>query len=283
MRSEWQGTVNRVISVASIAMLFCAAARADAPVEKYHVTFGPGLRTALRGTIGVLTISAHRHDTAAVLKVYAEFGVKPIRRGAPKTASPGLPSAPDTWIASAGPREQPLGGSIVGVSNGTIPVSNFGYYPPPGPYAVDEYRYPITARQGRYLQIVIDPIDNRRRWLDPEEVEKDFRARVVMFDSLATVGPGEIFLDVFRFTPDRRCRLYNAPSPDADFKVISEADTAGYLLSVLEVRGGFARVGNYIVNYENQPEAPKVVPLGWVRIWDDEGVLLVWIENVDLC
>jgi hypothetical protein len=37
------------------------------------------------------------------------------------------------------------------------------------------------------------------------------------------------------------------------------------------------------VNFENQLEAPKIVPLGWVRIWDDDGVLLIWIKNEDLC
>ncbi len=283
MSSRWQGTITRIISAASIAVLFGAVARADSPREKYHAAFGPELRTALKGTIGVLTISALRPDTAAVLKVYSEFGIEPRLRGAAKTTSVGQPSPPDTSDAPAVPEERPGNGYAIGVLNGTIPVSNFGYYPPFEPYAVDEYRYPITARRGRYLQIVIDPVDNRRRWLDPKEVEKDFRTRVVMFESLAAVAPGEYFLDVFRFTPDWKCRLYKTPSPDADFRLISETDTAGYLLSVLEVRCGFARVGNYIVNIDNQLEAPKIVPLGWVRIWDDDGVLLIWIKNEDLC
>jgi len=283
MRSEWQGSATRIISAAGIAVLFGAVARADSPREKYHAAFGPELRTALKGTIGVLTISALRPDTTAVLKVYSEFGIAPIRRRAPKTTSPGQPSPPDTSVAPAVPEERPGNGYVVGVLNGTIPVSNFGYYPPFEPYAVDEYRYPITARRGRYLQIVTDPVDNRRRWLDPEEVQRNFRVKVVMLDSLAAVSPGELFLDVFRFTPDRKCRLYKTPSPDADFRLISETDTAGYLLSILEVRGGFARVGNYVVNLVNQLETPKIVPLGWVRIWDDEGVLLIWIKNEDLC
>ena len=283
MSSRWQGTITRIISAASIAVLFGAVARADSPREKYHAAFGPELRNALKGTIGVLTISALRPDTAAVLKVYSEFGIEPRLRGAANTTGDGQPNPSDTSVAPAVPEERPADGHIIGVLNGTIPVSNFGYYPPFEPYAVDEYRYPITARQGRYLQIALDPIDNRRRWLDPKEVEKDFRTRVVMFESLAAVAPGELFLDVFRFTPDRKCRLYKTPSPDADFKLISEGDTPGYLLSVLEVRGGFARVGNYIVNIDNQLEAPKIVPLGWVRIWDDEGVPFVWIKNEDLC
>jgi hypothetical protein len=283
MRSEWQRPITSTISAAGIAMLFCAVARADSPREKYHVAFGPELRTALKGTIGVLTISALRPDTAAVLKVYSEFGIAPRRRGAAKTTSPEQPSPPDTSVAPSVPEERPGNGYVIGVLNGTIPVSNFGYYPPFEPYAVDEYRYPITARQGRYLQIVIDPVDSRRRWLDPVEVAKDFRVKAVMLDSLAAVSPGELFLDVFRFTPDRKCRLYKTPSPDADFRLISEADTAGYLLSVLEVRGDFARVGSYIVNIDNQLEAPKIVPLGWVRIWDEDGVPLIWIKNEDLC
>jgi hypothetical protein len=283
MRGKWQGTVTKMISAGSIALLFCSPARADSPREKYHAAFGPELRTALQGTVGVLTISALRPDTAAVLKVYSEFVIAPSRRRAAETTSAEQRSPSDTSVAPAVPEERPGDGYVIGVLNGTIPVSNFGYYPPFEPYAVDEYRYPITARKGRYLQIVIDPVDNRRRWLDPEEVEKDFRARVVMFESLAAVAPGEIFLDVFRFTLDRKCRLYRTPNPDADFKLMSEEDTPGYLLSVLEVRGGFARVGNYIVNIDNQLEAPKIVPLGWVRIWDDEGVPLIWIKNEDQC
>jgi hypothetical protein len=283
MSSKWQGSITRIISAASIAVLFGAVARADSPREKYHAAFGPELRTALKGTIGALTISALRSDTAAVLKVYSECGLEPGRPLAPKTISPGQPSPRDTSVAPAVPEERPGNGYVIGVLNGTIPVSNFGYYPPFEPYAVDEYRYPITARQGRYLQLVIDPVDSRRRWLDLEEVEKDFQTRVVMFESLAAVAPGELFLDVFRFTPDRKCRLYKTPSPDADFKLMSEGDTPGYLLSVLEVRGGFARVGNYIVNIDNQLDAPRIVPLGWVRIWDDEGVPLIWIKNEDRC
>lgn len=24
-------------------------------------------------------------------------------------------------------------------------------------------------------------------------------------------------------------------------------------------------------------------PIGWIRIWDDEGMLLIWFYDVDLC
>jgi len=270
MRSERKRSITGVISVVSIATLLCAVENADAPWEKYHVTYGKELRTALQGTMGVLTISNGVGKLGTRLQTYYRTSVH--RRDQAR--------GPEGQVDRFEPYRK------LNVLAATIPVSNYGYHPPIGGVVADDvcgYRYPIVERCSSYLNIVYDPVENWRAWVDLRDLKQDFFTQVVMLDSLAAVGPGEFFLDVFRFTPDRKCRLYKTPSPDADFRVISEQDTAGYLLTVLEVRGGFARVGNYIENFENQLEAPKIVPLGWVRIWDDDGVLLIWIKNEDLC
>jgi len=270
MRSERKGTTTRVIPVISIAMLFCAAENPDAPWEKYHVTYGKELRTALQGTIGVLTIGNGVGKPGTQLQTYYRTSVH--RRD--------QAGEPEGQADQFEPQRK------LGLLAATIPVSNYGYHPPMGGLPIDDvysYRYPIVERCSSFLNIVYDPVENWRAWVDLRDVEQDFFTQAVMLDSLAAAEPGSLFLDVFRFTPDRKCRLYKAPSLDADFRVISEQDTAEYLLTVLEVRGGFARVGNYITNPENQIEAPKIVPLGWVRIWDDDGVLLIWVKNEDLC
>jgi hypothetical protein len=103
----------------------------------------------------------------------------------------------------------------------------------------------------------------------------------VMFDSL--FADKEDFVDIFRFTNNGECRLYDAPVGDAGFKVISKDSIGGALLRVLEVRGEFAHIATFSIDYENQMEEPKIVPLGWIRIRDDDGVPLIWIYGVDLC
>jgi hypothetical protein len=241
------------IIIGTMSLLVALPLFADTPRDRYHVTYGPELRTALNGTIGVLTLTTLRFDTAAELKVYSN--------------------------SPTGPGERPDGPSRLGVLNATTPISNYGYYPPFGPYAVDAYRYPVTARQGRYLQIVIDPIENQRRWLDMEEVEKDFRTSVVLFDSLAS--DRNDFVEVFRFAYGGECRLYKAPADDAGFKTITKDSIGNALLRVIEVRGGFAHIATFRVDY--QLDKPIIVPLGWIRIRDDDGAPLIWIYGEDSC
>ena len=251
-----------------MAMFFCAVARADAPWERYHVTYGRELRASLKDAVGVLTISSRDADTVPVLTAYERLGVKP-RFVPPNT----LVESPDTGGYPLNPRR-------LGVLNATIPVSNFDYVVPMSPLSVSGYRYPIVGRRDRFVQIVYNPIENWRGWVSLDSLEMSFNTEVVIFDSMTLFKPNETpryFLDLFQLTPDEKCKLYEGPRLDTTFTVLARPGRSTPLLVPLEVRNGFVRVGEY------QIEPPRVTPLGWVRIRDEEDVPLIWIIYIDTC
>jgi hypothetical protein len=251
-----------------LAVVCYGLARADTPLESYHVTYGREIRASLKDAVGVLTISSRDADTVPVLTAYERLGVKP-RFVPPNT----LVESPDTGGYALHPRR-------LGVLNATIPVSNFDYVVPISPLSVSGYRYPIVERHDRFVQIVYNPIENRRGWVSLDSLNKGFHTEVVVFDSMALFKPGETpryFLDLFQLIPDRKCRLYEAPRLDTAFTIFAQPERETPLLVPIEVRNGFVRVGKY------QTEPPKVTPLGWVRIRDDEGVPLIWIIYIDTC
>jgi hypothetical protein len=167
------------MSAVAMAMFLCAIARADAPWERYHVTYGGEVRAALKGTTGVLTISSRDAETVPVLTAYERLGVKP--RFVP----------PSTLIQSLDTGSYPLNPRRLGVLNATIPVSNFDYVVPVSPLSVSGYRYPIAGRHDRFVQIVYNPIENWRGWVSLDSLEISFNTEVVIFDSMAPFKPNE--------------------------------------------------------------------------------------------
>jgi len=134
-------------------------------------------------------------------------------------------------------------------------------------------RFPVVARRGEYLLAVVDARSGERAWIREHEWRgpEDY----VLFNTLeeAFLGAG---VDVLALSREARAPLYRAPSPKA-----RSADTAMEppldALRVMRMQGDFAQVG-ISRGVEEDPE-----PVGWIRIRDDKGLLVVWPVMTDDC
>ncbi|MFQ5906349.1 MAG: hypothetical protein ACE5JA_07230 [bacterium] len=234
--------------VCATGLLYSLPLFADAPYEKYHVTYEEVSKDALKGIIGVLTISS-RSKGNKELRTYSKADKE------------------FTYEKNLQIRTE------------TTPVSNFGYHPSIDKWHIESYRYPIVALSGEYLRIVYEPRKNLRAWICVKEVGEKFRASIVRLDSVETPSP--FFVDIFYFTESGKRKVYERPDNKADFKVISRDEKRWWLQRIVDQRGEFVKIANIQVDFESYKET--IQPIGWVGIWDEQGRLTIWIKNVDLC
>ena len=240
-------SINKVIIIIAISLSYLLPLFADAPYEKFHVPYNDQLRTVLKNTIGILTIinfKTREKELKTYLKTKEDF----------------------TYDKSLKIRDE------------TIPVSNCGYHPPIFESSISNYRYPIVEEFGEYLRIAYDPINNLKVWVNRKEVEENFHTSVVMLDSIKTPLPD--FVDIFYFTKSGKRKLYKEPKKDAEFTVISEDKYKYTLLKIIDQENGFVKMGIYHFVYQGES---TIEPIGWIRLRDDQGALMIWIKGVDLC
>jgi len=217
----------------------------DAPVEKYHVTYSSELKQILKETIGILTINS---------------GVKGGRKI-------------ETY--SKNDKDFKLSETL-DVIKETTPVSNFGWQPILSDSLVTNYRYPVTAENGDYLEIVYDAKKGSKTWVNTKELEKNFYLTIIMIDSIST--PLNFWVDIFYFTNSGKRKVYEQPNRNSNFKIISKKEQK-HLLEIIEQKGEFIKLG--IVHYNYETSEDKIEPIGWVRTRDNEGMLMFWIKLVD--
>ncbi len=124
-----------------LKFLFSILLFGDAPVERYHVTYSPGLRHTLKETTGILTINS---------------GVKGGREI-------------ETYYKND--KDFKLSETL-NVIKETTPISNFGWQPILSDSLVTNYRYTVTAEDGDYLEIVYDAKNGSKTWVNTKELEK---------------------------------------------------------------------------------------------------------------
>ena len=162
-----------------LKFLFSILLFGDAPFEKYHVTYSPELKQTLKETIGILTINS---------------GVKGGRKI-------------ETY--SKNDKDFKLSGTL-DVIKETTPVSNFGWQPIFPDSLVTNYRYPVTAENGNYLEIVYDAKKGSKTCVNTKEIEKNFYHTIIMIDSIPT--PLDFWFDIFYFTNSGKRKLYEQPN-----------------------------------------------------------------------
>jgi len=241
--------INKILVMLTLGLWFAGPLFADAPYEKYHVTPESISKVVLRDTIGILTIVSGADKTSTELNTYSRT-IKSF-----------------TYSKKLKISE-------------TTPVSNFGYQDPQNPpsSSIDTYRYPIVAKSGQYLCIVYDPIKNKRAWINIKETEANFHSSIVMLENIET--PSSFFIDIFYLAKKEGVKLYKEPSKNAGFTLLIDEQKYS-LLRILEQKGNFIRIGIVKVGPDTNPES--VESIGWIRIRDEQNMLMIWVKDEDLC
>jgi hypothetical protein len=235
------------IILISIASIFCALPLlADAPYERYHVSYKDISEDILKETIGILTINS---------------GVKKGKKVR-------------TYLRT----EDKFTFDKVLKIEETTPVSNYGYQPPIDELGIENYRFPVVAKVDQYLCIVYEPKKNLRGWINLGEMEQDFYTDLVILDSIPV--PSEFFVDIFYFTDDGIREIYK--DIDKAAVTISKELFEGSLLKVTDQKNGFIKIeGPAFINHDIGKG--QIELSGWIRIRDDRGNLTIWIIDVDQC
>ncbi|MGH7452843.1 MAG: hypothetical protein ACRENG_15955, partial [bacterium] len=143
---------------------------------------------------------------------------------------------------------------------------------------VENYRFPIVARQENYVCLVYDPVENLQAWINLQELD-GLHHSLLMIDTLVAKQHSHDFVDVFHFTQNGQRKLYQQPDQNAAFAVISKNARQFRWLKIMDQKAGFIQVGT--IRYLN--DQPQVDPIGWIRIRDDEKRLMLWIVSLDNC
>jgi hypothetical protein len=241
-----------VVALITLMVLQPLTTWADAPYEQYHVPPGKVIKGILKKTIGILTISSGAETKEGKeLKIYKRI---PQRAGADQFQNDGKLS----------------------VVTDTRPVSNFGYHPPIDERYFDNYRYPITAKSGKFVRIVHHSLEKSETWVNPDEVKNDFgQVSVVMLKHLKK---SPFYADIFYFSATGVRKLYKKPSKDSEYSLIKEKDHENSLLTIIDQKGEFVRIGAS----NSDPGGEPISPLGWIRIRDNAGALTIWTKNFHL-
>lgn len=240
--------INTCMIAVVISLLCSQPLFADGPYETYHVAIDDISKDVLKNSIGILTINAG------------------IKKGMELK----------TFVRD---EEQFTYVKNLKVRGETTPISNFGLRPPIDTSYISNYRYPIVGKVNHYLCIVYDPKRNIKAWVNKNAIEENFSGvSVIIIDSLKT--PSSFFVDIFYFTKSGRRKLYQESKNDADFIVISKDEHKYSLLRIIEQKNGFVRIGIAYVDYSAGQES--IEPIGWIRIRNNQGMLMIWVKYVDL-
>ena len=239
---------------------------ANGPTEKYSVDYGEIAPSALHDTMGVLTISS---------RPSADVEVPPL--GFPEYRQNEEPGEQRRWTSVAA----------------TTPLSNFGTVHPgesePGQPAIAEgFRHPVTAVDGPYVEIAIDPRFDRRLRTRRSDLNAQFRNRIDMLEDLPELcgRDGDLYVNISCFTQSGRRRVYEEPRRDAESGVIDCRNRRRFygpehgesLFKVLDREGEFVKIGWFDPHL---PPERASETIGWVRSRSNSGELELWIEQVD--
>ncbi|MCP3138648.1 hypothetical protein [Pyxidicoccus xibeiensis] len=236
-----------VTTLSALVLLTASAARADLPSERLYLSRVDVAEDALRNVIGVAF-------------VHTAFDEERRPSG---TLPRYLPSGDAFELA------------------GTLAVKDLqalsGW-----DYDTALRKFPVVEQRGSYIHVVIDVRKNTRAWL--RELPRDSTRegpslQFLPFDSKGWQWTGVEYLDL---APGGQARLYLAAREDARSHPLSVAqpprlEGEAVELRIIRTKGNFMQVGAMVDL--DQP----LVPMGWLRMTDEEGLLLVWPIFASMC
>ncbi|MBU1109039.1 MAG: hypothetical protein KKB51_20335 [Candidatus Riflebacteria bacterium] len=233
------------VLIGLLFVLLSAITFADSPVEKYNFTLKDIIPSVMRDTIGVITINAN-------------FGWEPDYH------------VDDVEI----PLCENASGSFTDAGNislqkDTRALTSYGYG------GTGSFRYPVTECTGDYCRIIIDPQTDKRVWIDKKKLAKNIENgfELTLFDSMENVG-----VDLFFFTNSKKKKIYSEPAKNSSFVVIAESTYPA--LEAAETKNGFVRL---VISDSNSESNSLKKTIGWARIRDNEGLISIWITDLDEC
>ena len=88
-----------------------------------------------------------------------------------------------TYTAKAGSFEF---AGLMGLLEETLPLSSNNCMRAPAWGYFAGGRYPVVGLDGNYVQVVVDPVEDKRVWLDRRELQRDFYVEYELFQSTMT-------------------------------------------------------------------------------------------------
>lgn len=239
--------MNKYLHTLFITTILITNLFSAAPVERYHVEPKELDKDILKNTIGILTLNSG------------------IKRGLEFNSYRFENNSYDI-------------NKIISVSE-TIPISNFGYFSLVDTILfVQNYRYPILTVNTNYYEIVYDVKNDKRTWVNINNVENSFHTSLFYYDKIETYK--RIYFDIFTFNFGDR-KVYSEPDINSDYQVLQKADFDGKAIKVLEQDNEFLKIG--IVKPEYDKEFNFLIePIGWINIRDKDNNITIWIKMIDL-
>lgn len=142
------------------------------------------------------------------------------------------------------------------------------------------YRFPVIGGRETYLEIIYNLPENKRCWVNLAELEHSLSGEKPVLEWFTTrhASKKHVSVDIFYLARNNEITLCNGPGlkyPCRTATPRSEIvqshgtyDAAAFIL--LERRNGFGRLGK-----SRGADSPPM-PIGWIRLRDENGLLMVW-------
>ena len=227
---------------------------ADAPVETYYFERSQIPDDILRETKGVLTVSIIDP------KAYAEYYNQSVIKDMP-------------YISVFKKQKNLL--KKIGVLDMTgVSTPTGGQY---GPSIW--HRFPVTNAQGVYLEIIYNLPKRKKCWVDFSELKSSLSPEKPVLNWFTNQYSSEtVSVDIFYLTRDNAIKLYDSPSLESSSHIITPqseilSSYGAYdvrALQIIERMNGFGRLVENI-GLDRPPRR-----IGWIRLRDENGLLMVW-------
>jgi hypothetical protein len=141
------------------------------------------------------------------------------------------------------------------------------------------YRFPVTNSKGEYFEIIYDILGNKKCWVNFSELKSLLSGEKPVLDWFTTQPSSEpISVDIFFLTRNKEIRVYTSPtsgSPSQALTPQSEILRTNEVyddraFQIIERKNGFGHLG------VNQGCDRPARSIGWIRLRDEKGRLLVW-------
>ncbi len=243
-----------LIFLATMITTIPSQSHSDAPVETYFLEKTQIPDNVLRETKAVLTVNMIDPKT------YAEYYNQPNINQAP-------------YISVY----KKVGNSFkkMGVLEKVqIKTPTGGEY---GPSAW--YRFPVTNSKREYFEIIYDILEHKKCWVNFSELKSSLSGEKPGLDWFTTRSSSEpVSVDIFFLTRNKEIRVYTSPTSGSPSQALTPQSeilrtSAVYdarAFQIIESKNGFGHLG------VNQGCDRPARSIGWIRLRDENGRLLVW-------
>ena len=227
---------------------------ADAPYETYFLDRTQIPDNILRNTKAVLTVNITDP------KAYAEYY--------------GKSKIMDTPYISIFKKNETSFNKIGILNKADIKTPTGGEYGP-----ISWYRFPVIDWQGEFLKIVYNLSEQKKCWVNFSELKSSSIYDQPVLNQFTNQSSSEtVTVDIFYLTKKNEIKLYNAPSLKSASQIVTPASkiltsSGAYdagAFQIVEQKNGLARlVHTFGLDMPTQS-------IGWIRLRDKNGLLLLW-------